>query len=49
MMAFETSIWMATIPTAVAGLLFLAALKKAREEKAKKALVPATIVAKRKL
>jgi hypothetical protein len=42
MVAFVTSYWIATLPTIVAGVIMLGALKKMRDEKAK-AKAPATV------
>ncbi len=48
MAEFAVMDWLAAVPTAVAGMLLLGLLKKARDEKAKKekALVP--VAARRK-
>lgn len=44
MIEFVTSYWLATIPTAVTGMLLLGMLKKMRDEKAKreKVLAPSS-------
>jgi hypothetical protein len=40
--------WLAAVPTAVAGMLLLGMLKKARDEKAKKEKALAPVAARRK-